>query len=841
MQEADSKLFEQSIYSRSCAKPLVTKTDPVPETRMPVLLTEEEYENISKNHRNTYTEAISYSSEDNNKFWYICPKYFALKENRSLSQEEVDSGKFGKVIPGVPRKDFPKDSKGYNILQFNKEHIYPGFLKPEKHPKNKCMPCCFKSWDKPANIKLRKECMSQDNDVKPRKKKTTTYIEKGHPLKEGAQGYLDPQVLHLLGVSNKTCNDKPAQGCFLRRGVQAHKSQTFIASIAKLRKETESFTIEKMKEHMMKNMTITQFVTIQNGNLVDIFYDADIEVENDVVTKFKTEILWEIVQKWSDMESNAYYERVLRAFQNFKTFLSDNSVVIDHTFLWDYVCMPRVVDDSGINLVILELDSDTAITNSINILCPTNHYVSSPFEETKKTAVLFKKGNHFEPIFQRKETDKYLFSFNNPKLGKTLQKIKKALVENCNPSNELPSYEFDQNISYSKLMRLLEQLTDKKGTPRYVKTKNVLSYNGKIIGVLLMHNNNEFVEEAKGQEQEVQQGEFMLPCRPSPLMYYDDDYELQTSDNNIWLHNVVPQSYNATRDFLSTISDETNGAIKSKPMIKISNDDNVIGLLTVTDQYVPVLPINTEDTLDDGLDINEYTDYIHVEKSSSTNKIKDDNRMIKEMYHGLILEYKIYNMFRTYLRALLNHENNRSYKQNIQDVIDSRDNYTYTQKLDILIPILHRVLDNYVKFLNVDDNDKNILLLSEQTPCMDMKNCKILISKYNLFNRADNEITYFGRIADELIRYHVLKTFILSRDFESPILLLSPIKADINKDEIIVGKNQLDQDYFRALKSTDRSIYEKYESYDTQTHNAKIDETPENIEDMSRVYVELTL
>ena len=102
-----------------------------------------------------------------------------------------------------------------------------------------------------SQCETRKTCMGEQEKVEPaKKKKTTTYIEKGHPLKEGAQGYLDPRVLHLLGVNNNTCDDKPAKACFLRRGVQAHKSQTFIASISKLSEETNNFTIQQMKEHI---------------------------------------------------------------------------------------------------------------------------------------------------------------------------------------------------------------------------------------------------------------------------------------------------------------------------------------------------------------------------------------------------------------------------------------------------------------------------------------------------------------------------------------------------------------------------------------------------------------
>ena len=144
------------------------------------------------------------------------------------------------------------------------------------------------------------------------------------------------------------------------------------------------------------------------------------------------------------------------------------------------------------------------------------------------------------------------------------------MVNGCKTTKGLDTYEFEQNIPYSKLAGLVSSLKDEAGTSKYIKTKNVLNYNGKIVGILVRLNNDESgVEETKGEQQEIQLEEFMVPCRPSPLMYYDDDYELQTSES-VWLHDVEPRSYNATRNFLETLAMESNGEIKSKPMIKIA-------------------------------------------------------------------------------------------------------------------------------------------------------------------------------------------------------------------------------------------------------------------------------
>ena len=68
-----------------------------------------------------------------------------------LTQEQVDSGNYGSIIPldsnvvppggGVYQLDssYYRDDKGDYI------GTHPGFMKPDKHPDGKCVPCCYKS------------------------------------------------------------------------------------------------------------------------------------------------------------------------------------------------------------------------------------------------------------------------------------------------------------------------------------------------------------------------------------------------------------------------------------------------------------------------------------------------------------------------------------------------------------------------------------------------------------------------------------------------------------------------------------------------------------------------
>ena len=165
LEERDPILFLKekrgkfSAYSRICQSTA---------KRQPVILTDEEKQYIDEKHPNSYSYAIKYGSkmktniqgekikDDSKEYWYICPRYWCLPENTSLTEEEVKAGVCGGVNAIIPpkAKTIPK---GKTIFEFtSKKHINefgdyeqygPGFVKGKPHPDNLCVPCCFKAWD----------------------------------------------------------------------------------------------------------------------------------------------------------------------------------------------------------------------------------------------------------------------------------------------------------------------------------------------------------------------------------------------------------------------------------------------------------------------------------------------------------------------------------------------------------------------------------------------------------------------------------------------------------------------------------------------------------------------
>ena len=187
--------------------------------KQPVILTQEEKDIIDEKDRKndgikSYTESFKYATKEGNTYHYICPRYWDLEKNVSLSHEEVLSEKYGKVIT-KKNKDGTYDG---NIMEFTdpKHHLdekgnyinhVPGFL-DEKHNRtvNKnsfCLPCCFnnKLWTKPQQEQRRSKCINSDYKFNDEQKKENFNYVKGpekFPLEKNKLGFLPISIQKLL-------------------------------------------------------------------------------------------------------------------------------------------------------------------------------------------------------------------------------------------------------------------------------------------------------------------------------------------------------------------------------------------------------------------------------------------------------------------------------------------------------------------------------------------------------------------------------------------------------------------------------------------------------------------
>ena len=403
-------------YSRSCRWTPAAR-------RHPVLLTNKEKEYIDKNHPNSYENAIEYGSDPKKKYWYICPRYWSLRDNISLTEEEAKSGKYGNIIPAGSKKIPP----GGAIFDYDAK-LSPGFMDQVKHPKGLCVPCCYSNWDAPKQKSLRKQCMINPGEEQPKvpekkaSKLSDDYIMgvDKFPLEASKYGYLPYAIQKFLNIDNKQCqvsasnaNLKPNHPCMLRHGVETSKTQSFIACIGDIIgrhfNNDKPLSIEKIKEKLAKALNLDLFMTLQNGALIEIFSANDLEEQDQaeqqqaeqqqveqqqadiasdsIPTEYLETKIYKSISKNND--ATKLFKKIVKAYEAYKAFLSkeNSSEVIDYTYTWDLICKAnKELFPKGINMVILDMLQDDGL-DKINIICPSNHYSLQQFNEKLETII----------------------------------------------------------------------------------------------------------------------------------------------------------------------------------------------------------------------------------------------------------------------------------------------------------------------------------------------------------------------------------------------------------------------------------------------------------------------
>ena len=837
--ENDSKFH---AYSRTCPSNL---------KRQPVLLTDLEKEKIDREHPGSYTKAIKYGSSPDKQYWYICPRYWSLRDNVSLTQEQVDSGEYGNIIP----QDAKTVPPGGNIYEFNStyhndssgkgyKNMYPGYMQPNKHPDDKCIPCCFKTWDTPSQLKRRKQCeqeqeqegeqkgeqegeeetdgqqkeegeqrkqteQNEEENTDSKSKRIDEYIKgpEKFPLEKDKWGYIPLSLQYLLNFDSRKCyvsklntNLKPFVPCLLRRGVVQDTKNSFVSVIANIFKEKMSS--QELIELIVSSLTIDNFVRYNNGNLVQLFRDrvTDIEnLDNIDITKYSESRIYNNIDI-SNPKHNNYLKMAITSYGNFISFLNDKNSIIDHTYLWDIITSPnKNLFIQGVNLIIFELDQ-TDITDNVSIICPTNNYSDKFFDPDKKTILLIKQDKYYEPIYAVEDTKlKFnvtkLFNLKNkeflPELKSILTTISVSLVDKCRPKPSINVVNLNRNLHLDKIINIIFGL-------KYEIDYQVVDYRNKVIGIYISR------EDVFGY----------LPTYPSNINM-DYDIPIKFMDDVEW------NDYNTTKTLLETVYVESREKIACLPKIKIMEDKMIVGILTNGNQFVK-LDKPEVNTYDDELLIQNERDYILTDNLIQEYGYKEHDKKL-DTIRNVELEESFYKMFRNILRKNISTREFRREKTMIVEILDDKS-LLYIDKLERIDKIIREIMDISIIFSEMSDSTlkhiKDLVSCNESgEECKDLnycmvssgKNCMQVLPIKNLINGLDNRELYFAKVADELIRYKKLKQFIMDSD---KYLSISKIDYNINHDEIIIIQSLLNAKFFEDLQPITQNSFVNYLIYD---------------------------
>ena len=605
-------------------------------------------------------------------------------------------------------------------------------------------------------------------------------------------------------ISNLNKNIKPFYNCLLRKGIEVNKEQSFIACIADLFQDYNDGNIpniKQMKTIITESLSIDLFIKYHNGNLVAIFKSKDINEIKDIdVTLYSESKIYSKID-FKNNEQKYYYQTVISSLNNFKKYLLDDNINIDHVYLWDIVSIPNPkLFINGLNLIILEIP-DEDITDNIDLICPTNHYSNEFYNSRKKTVIIMLKDSFYEPLYVYRDDEtkivvqKTYSEFDTyilPNIKSIIHIIKNIISNKCKPLNSIPNiYEFKMNYNFDIIYK---KLSDIKFTIEY----QVVNYNNKVIGLMIRNSNLN--------------KEGFIPILPSPIR---SNFEIKfIDDDEIW------KDYATTMSFLNYINEYSEQEILSKPLVKIIEDELIVGILTETNQFVKIDPPN-QNLTDDGLKSMYETDYVDFEK-----RIMNPDNIDKErvgFVKKIRLENKFYNVFRNTTRLLLNKYENIHIKKQLELIFNDKS-ITYKDKIDYIIVLLKELLNNNIIF--VDNTKIKLEEIEEITTCLfktncdedsyctiDNKNgtCSLIIPKNNLLNDSNNEEIYFKRISDEILRYTRIKNYIF---YPKQFLSIDNIPYNLTENEIIVLQSSLNQEYFENLKLNKVNV-NKYSTYIT--------------------------
>ena len=96
-------------------------------------------------------------------------------------------------------------------------------------------------------------------------------------------------------------------------------------------------------------------------------------------------------------------------------------------------------------------------------------------------------------------------------------------------------------------------------------------------------------------------------------------------------------------------------------------------------------------------------------------------------------------------------------------------------------------------------------------------------SKNNLLTNIDNEVQYFDKIADELIRYNRIRSFMFE---PQTFISFSDTKYSLNNNEILIIQSLLNNDYFNNLSEAKDTLYLDNISYDNINPRKSISYAP---------------
>jgi len=664
--------------------------------------------------------------------------------------------------------------------------------------------------------------------------------------------------------------------------------QSFIACMAAMRQDDRPRSISEMKKIILEGITLDSFLTYQNGTLTDAFKPAPGEEKevhatgsNHRDTQYVKKMLNSAKGKSGATKAriDAAIRKTINAYENFRRFIESDDSIIDHTYMWDIfttfnpaifntqqqrfekaqekgASKEQATRNIGFNLIILEIPKDDN-SDALNIVCPSNHYSNNQFNAHKPTVMLIKQYNYYEPIYQITDNDnakksdiKKSFSLNAPTLMQNLkvmiELIKNQVLPACAPQKVVKPYNFKYNISADEAIAILQR-------EKFTVNRLVLNYDSKVIGV----------EVSKWDAGGEHSGIVMTAASPLDPKVSEIDMDLVMMDDPaIW------SSYSDTVRFLAYVSKETKARIPCLPRINVVDDGMLIGIMTETNQFMEIrdhipyidkksIPVSAgTEAIVKSMELIAYdtTNPNQADAEVQTTYEQDAARV--KYVQRIQLETKMYELFRNSMRIIVSKIKNMDRKKRLEDIVFNDATNTHEHKIREIMRICREMGDAFIQFASMQGAVLEKYISSHEfktesvkfTQCISAENrieygpntcmrvvvpespdCRIILPQKNLINpRMDNRTFYYGKLADELLRYTRIRRFILSHS--SALTTLAPVKYDEREDELILLQSQLEPyfDHLDPIAAGRMNQFARYNTFETANPQLNPGEVPSN-------------
>ena len=683
------------------------------------------------------------------------------------------------------------------------------------------------------------DCSETSSNIKTKVKTSIDSTPVLHfPLKSGQLGYMNESLQKFLGFDNasicytsNTSNNlnkklKLNSYCLLRLGVEKNKQQSFLCLLAAVypyyKKRVDEngkmlsskpHSLETFKREFLSNLTIEKFIQVQNGILLQVFKDENRTISTNTLKLYEQSS--EIIKSFASINLK---KSIIQSYENFIEYFNDPNEIIDYTYIWDFVTKPKeqggVLFEEGINLLLFSNPNDD-ITNKIELVCPTNHYSDDFYNERRRTLMIYGKDGFFEPICQvyTKSTTKFaIYRFltgafwkdhiewkENTDLAETIRKIQKMLQDSCYYKNGIidkAKYDFNLNKPSKIIIKELKKIGINKSN-----IVQVINSNSQVIGLIVNYNDKNIY----------------VPTIYSGLVI-DMPY--------IYINEYTDYlSYEDTKEILTELNVNSSQEIVCKPLKKVVDTNMIVGIITETNQFVPVIPEVYEESSSELEDlpviINKgLNNVLHTDKELMVSNEIDEERLL--LIKKIDMENNFYNLFRNTFKVIINYDSNKERKKNIEDAINDITN-TYKAKMNYLQKQIQTILRGSIKFTEMSDlstiedyiDMENCLGLTKgdcktKQHCFVKKNaygvCGLLLPRTNLYNGSNNSKFYIKKLADQIIRYNKIRKYLFT---PRAFLSFQRVNYKIDNDEVVVLEEILLEQYLKDIKLAEQNNYIK--------------------------------